>query len=102
MQNAAQNQGIKNSWSLIGFAKMHGKMQIGQFEKDGEKFSSCIFTNPTDNTRVFVGFSSKLGELSPAEIAAEKDSLQVVQLESDNFYLCKQGSNSWADVDLGI
>lgn len=102
MATTAQNQGIKNSWSLISFAKSHGKMQVGEFEKDGEKFSSCIFTNPNDNTRVFVGFSSKLGELNPAEIAAEKDNLQVVQLESDNYYLCKQGANSWQDVELGI
>jgi hypothetical protein len=41
-----------------------------------------------------------MGELTPREIAAMKDELQVVQLESGNFSLCKQGQNAWEDVDL--
>ena len=98
------NQGIKNSWSLIAFARSHGKMQVGDFTnaETGDKFKSCIFTNPQDNSRCFVAFSSKLGEMTPAEIAAQKDSLQVVELESGNFSLCKQGDNAWQDVELGL
>lgn len=98
------NQGIKNSWSLIAFAKSHGKMQVGDFvnKETGDNFKSCIFTNPTDNSRCFVAFSSKLGEMSPADIAAQKDNLQVVELESGNFSLCKQGDNAWQDVELGL
>ena len=104
MANTAQNVGIKNSWSLLAFAKSHGKMQVGEFvnKETGEPFKSCIFTNPEDNSRCFVAFSSKMGELTPAQIAAEKDSLQVVELESGNYSLCKQGVNSWDDVDLGL
>lgn len=96
------NQGIKNSWSLMAFAKSHGKMQVGDFTNGdtGESFKSCIFTSPEDNSRTFVAFSSKLGELSPREIAEQKDSLQVVELESGNYSLCKQGANSWQDVEL--
>ena len=103
-QNNSNNQGIINSWSLIAFAKAHGKMQVGGFaNKDtGEVFKSCIFTNPSDQSRCFVAFSSKMGELTPREIAAMKDDLQVVQLESGNFSLCKQGQNAWEDVDLGL
>ena len=79
-------------------------MQVGEFaNKDtGEVFKSCIFTNPADQSRCFVAFSSKMGELSPREIAAMKDELQVVQLESGNYSLCKQGQNAWEDVDLGL
>ena len=104
MANAAQNVGIKNSWSLLAFAKSHGKMQVGDFvnKETGEAFKSCIFTNPEDNSRCFVAFSSKMGELTPREIAAEKDSLQVVELESGNYSLCKQGANAWEDVELGL
>lgn len=104
MANAAQNVGIKNSWSLLAFAKTHGKMQVGDFvnKETGEAFKSCIFTNPEDNSRCFVAFSSKMGELTPREIAAEKDSLQVVELESGNYSLCKQGANAWEDVELGL
>ena len=104
MANVAQNVGIKNSWSLLAFAKSHGKMQVGEFanKETGETFKSCIFTNPDDNSRCFVAFSSKMGELTPREIAEQKDSLQVVELESGNFSLCKQGANAWEDVNLDI
>ena len=94
---------IKNSWSLIAFAKEFGpKMQVGEFvnKETGEDFKSCIFTN--GETRTFVAFSSKMGPLSPREIAAKKNELQVVQLESCHYSLCKQGENTWEDVDLGL
>lgn len=94
---------IKNSWSLIAFAKNFGpKMQVGEFvnKKTGEDFKSCIFTN--GETRTFVAFSSKMGPLSPREIAAKKNELQVVQLKSGHYSLCKQGENTWEDVDLEL
>ena len=94
---------IKNSWSLIAFAKQFGpKMQVGEFvnKETGEDFKSCIFTN--GDTRTFVAFSSKMGQLSPREIAAKKNELQVVQLESGHYSLCKQGENTWEEVDLGL
>lgn len=104
MANEAKMVGIKNSWSLLAFAKSRGKMQVGEFanKETGETFKSCIFTNPEDNSRCFVAFSSKMGEMTPAEIAAKKDELQVVELESGNFSLCHQGANAWEDVELGL
>lgn len=97
----ARNIGIKNSWSLLAFARMKGKMQVGEFvnKETGDTFKSCIFTDG-DNNRSFVAFSSKLGELSPAEISAQKDKLQVVELESGNYSLCRVGENQWVDVAL--
>lgn len=105
MANANNNQnnvGIRNSYSLLAFAKSHGKMQVGKFvnKETGEEFSSCIFTNPEDQSRCFVSFSQNLGELSAREIADRKDSLQVVELETGNFKLCNVGANNWQDVDL--
>lgn len=90
---------IKNSWSLKQFASDHGKMKIGSFvnKETGETFKSCIFVNG-DNL-CFVAFSSKLGVLSASEISHRADELQVVQLESGNYSLCKSSSN-WEDVDL--
>lgn len=101
--NSNNNQGIINSCSLIDFARSHGKMQVGEFanKETGEVFKSCIFTDAAKN-KCFVAFSSKLGELTPKEIATQKDSLQVVQLESGNYSLCKVGQNAWQDVDLGL
>lgn len=101
MATEAKNVGIKNSWSLLAFARMKGKMQVGNFvnKETGDTFKSAIFTDDEGN-RCFVAFSSKMGELTPSEIAAQKDKLQVVQLESGNYSLCRQGENSWEDVAL--
>lgn len=92
---------IINSMSLMAFARENGKMQVGNFtNKDtGEQFKSCIFTKP-DGTRTFVSFSSNLGELTPREIASMKNELQVVELDSGSYKLCKQGQEAWEDVDL--
>ena len=99
---ATSNIGIKNSWPLISFAKSHGKMKVAPFvnKETGECFKSCAFRNGDSIT--LVAFSSKLGELTPAQIAAQKDDLQVVQLESGTYKLCKAGHDTWEDVDLGI
>jgi hypothetical protein len=94
------NVGIKQAWSLLEFAKLNGKMQIGQFadKETGEVFKSCIFTKDT-GARCFVSFSSNLGELTSTQIVAQKEDLRVVELNSGIFKLCKN-NNSWEDVDL--
>ena len=102
MANTAnQMPGIRKSWTLLGFAKEHGKMQLGKFtnSETGEVFKSTIFTDSEGN-RKFVHFSRNLGELSGSQIVAMKNELQVVELESGSFSLCKQGANSWEDIVL--
>ena len=100
---ATSNIGIKNSWSLISFARTHGRMKVAPFvNKDtGEAFKSCAFLS-SEGEVTLVAFSSKLGELTPAQIAAQKDDLQVVQLESGSYKLCKAGHDTWEDVALGL
>lgn len=100
---ATSNVGIKNSWSLISFAKTHGRMKVAPFvnRETGECFKSCAFVSNTDEVTL-VAFSSKLGELTPKQIAAQKNDLQVVQLESGTYKLCKAGHDTWEDVDLGL
>ena len=97
------NQGIVKSWSLLAFAREKGHMQLGDFTNPatGEEFKACIFTDE-DMNRTFVGFSRNLGVLTAKQIAAQKADLQVVELESGYYSLCKQGTNSWEDVNLGI
>ena len=103
MANTTQNVGIKNSWSLLSFARAHGRMKVAPFvnKETGEAFKSCAFVN-SDGATTLVAFSSNLGELTPRQIAAQKNSLQVVELESGTFKLCKQGNSSWEDVDVGL
>ena len=100
---ATSNIGIKNSWPLISFAKAHGRMKVAPFvnKETGECFKSCAFLDSKGGITL-VAFSSKLGELTPKEIAEQKDDLQVVQLESGTYKLCKAGHDTWEDVDLGI
>lgn len=99
---------IVNSYTLINFARTFGKMQVGEFvnQKTGEQFKSCIFTKLSadgkENIRTFAHFSSKMGELTPKQIAEMKDYLQVVELPSGNYVLCEVGENTWEDVDLGF
>lgn len=104
MANQSQNVGIKNSWSLVDFAKSHGQMKVTNElvnSNTGETFKSCAFVG-TGGAVTLVGFSSNLGELTPKQIAAQKDGLQVVELESGNYKLCKRGTDSWESVDLGL
>lgn len=103
MATQATQKGIANSWSLISFARSHGRMQVAPFvnKGTGEAFKSCVFTDD-EGTRTFVSFSSNMGELSPREIARQKAELQVVELNSGSFILCRQGEDTWEDVDLGF
>ena len=82
---------IKTSWPLMTFAKMNGKMSLVPVtEKDTNiTYKTCVFTNSNDD-RLFVGFSSELGELTPKEIAEKKTDLKVVECKSGQFYLCAQ------------
>lgn len=74
----------------------------------GEEFTarSCAFIHPTLKDKqgraaiCFVGFSQKLGELEPAEIARRKDDLQVVEMDNGRYTLCEAGNSSWEEVQL--
>ena len=105
MATEATNVGIKNSWSLTAFARSHGKMKLANFtnKETGESFKSCAFVNPdTNETVCLVGFSSNLGPLTPAEIKAQQNDLQVVELESGTYKLCHRGGEAWEDIDLSL
>ena len=102
-QNSSKILGVKSSWSLLEFARLFGKMKVTNplvNKNTNEVFRSCAFVNPFGAVTL-VGFSSKLGELTPRQIAARKDSLQVVQLESGGYKLC-ESVDTWEDVDLGL
>lgn len=105
MANQSVARTIKNSWSLIAFAREFGsKVATGDCvnHETGDTFKAVTFT-AEDGTRTFVSFSSNLGVLNGAQIAAQRHELQVVQFEeSGNYCLCKQGENSWENVDLGL
>lgn len=99
------NVGVANSWSLTDFARAFGPTMKVTNEMvngaTGEVFKSCAFITPSGKITL-VGFSSKLGVLSPKEIAEKQKELQVVELESGNFKLCKSGADAWETVSLSL
>lgn len=97
-------KGIEEGWAFMAFAREFGpKVQVGQFKNSetGEVFHSVICTD-IKGSKTFVSFSDNLGELSPSQIAKQKDDLRVVKLTSGSYILCKQGDTAWQDVDLDI
>ena len=116
--NNSTMPGIKNSWSLLAFAKAHGKPQLATFKKGTpDEFKGIAFTNPDKGNVCFVGFSSNLGEKTVSEIVADKDKLQVCELnvsadlaakraeegrQIESYCLCAVGANAWEDIDLGL
>ena len=99
--NTSSNIGVTNSWSLLSFAQTHGQMKVAPFvnRDSGEVFKSCAFVD-SENNVTLVGFSRNLGELTPAQISSMKNELQVVQLTSGSFKLCRQGNSNCEDVQL--
>ena len=91
----------QTTWSLVAFTHQFGKMQVGEFTRksDRELFYSCIFTN-NDGDKTYVGFSSKLGVLTPKEIEAMKNDLVVIKSSSGNYNLYKRKITSWEEVNI--
>ena len=98
--NESSNSDLVNSWPLIDFAKLHGKMQVGEFKNSnsGEVFKSCIFTDKDGNV-VYVSFYSKLGVLTPQQIKEKKDLLRVGLLNTDRYVLYEKWEG-WNNVNL--
>ena len=81
-------QSILMTWSLIDFARAHGKMQVGEFRNSitGDTYKSCIFTDKLGNT-VYVSFYYRLGVLTPKQIKEKRKTLKVGLLKTNKFVL---------------
>ena len=95
-------EGFQKFWPLLDFARNHGKMKITSHTysdpESGEDVTEkkCAFIHPSEkegqggNVVTYVSFGTKLGELSPKEIVAQKDELIVAQLDSGEYILCRR------------
>ena len=103
--------GIAKSWTLIAFKAEYDHMKITpEFinPNTGETFKSLAFYNDNDRENmILVGFSESCGidsSLSDAKIVSalrqNKDNLQIVKLKSGSHKLCKQGTDTWTEVEL--
>ena len=88
-------ENIVNCWTLLEFAKSHGRMKIGVFTnpETGETYKGCAFVDQKSNNVCFVYYSSNLGELTAAEIIANKDNLLIIQLKVDSEALSRREKN---------
>lgn len=90
IQEEEKNEVIPiQTWSLIDFVKEFGKPKLAHCvnSKTKEPFTCVTFGEKPDMT--FVAFSKKLGELSPQEIASEKNVLKVAKLSNSTYILYK-------------
>lgn len=77
-------------WTLDEFTSEFGPMmQVKEYAngKTGDLFKSCVFTK--GKTRIFVSFSSKLGEHTKKELLDMKDELIVMKVQSGKYKLAK-------------
>ena len=96
---------IIDRWDLVEFKNLNGKCRVGTFRRDnGETFTAVTF-GEAPNWKI-VYFSEKVGVLTPAEIVAQKDDLQVILRDSQTepgkqvYSLCRKGNVDLEDVDL--
>lgn len=97
---------IINRSSFRSFYSEHKPMKRAQFtnRESGEVFTKLVFPEHRDDkgNYLMLAFSSNLGELTKAELQSQLDHLQVVQLESGSYILCKAGEGQWEDVELEL
>ena len=116
METMNNSERIINSYSLVAFAQKFGSdLSVGTCTSSGgEKFQVCAFND--GNRRTFVDFGKSLeGGLTPEEIKAQINDLQVVQLnvepdvlerrtaakkQLETYKLCRKGESNWSSINL--
>ena len=91
---------------LLGFGSLLSMFPFHSWSPDGYAGA------PTAVSMIHAGVLKKIGgyglirlgllvlPLGAAEIVAKKAELQVVELESGHYSLCRQGENTWEDINL--
>lgn len=89
------------TWSLVDFAKKHGKMQLGKFPafNNRESFLMCRFVD-CNNKYVYASVSSQMQGITVDEIREGKDRIRVGQLPNGKYVLYDFRFKSWEEVAL--
>lgn len=98
---------IINSWSFVNFVEGKRLKYANLTNKNtSEDFHAIAVCDTAGEVQQFIGFSQKLGELSPAELKAQASTLQVVECTTEKgdrvLRLCKQGTGegAWQEFTL--
>lgn len=114
-QIMAQNSNIISSWTMKEFFMQNrGLKRVPCVNSQtGENF--CLLAFGSAGSQTFVSFGKNLGQLTDSQLNAQKEHLQVVEvsltpeqvadrkakgLQTRQFILCRQGENTWQDVNL--
>ena len=98
---------VINSYSWSSFKALKGtpKYATGLINgNSGDEFTALAFEHPTERTSdgkpsvCFVSFAQKLGVLTPQQLKARINELQIVENEEHRFTLCEMGENSGWEV----
>lgn len=94
---------FEHTWTIVEFAKKHGKMQIRKCPETNnrESYWICRFLN-SRNESTYVYISSRLQGVSAKEFSEQRDFIKVGQTKTGNFVLFDFRSKKWEDVDLGL
>lgn len=98
--------GIKNSYSLLAWCKGRQAKLVPAhkaIDASGKEFDapqSIALINEDGSVHAFAAFSSNLEALSAAELVAQAKNLNVVELESGTYKVCRPGEGSWQTLSF--
>lgn len=94
---------FKHTWSVVEFAKLHGKMQLGKYPEynNRESHQVCRFIG-ADGSYTYVIVSSRMQYITISEIEKQKDRIKVGQLYNGKYVLFDFRWKPWEDVELGL
>lgn len=98
--------GIKNSYSLLAWTRGYTAKLVPAHkavDKNGKEFDapqSIALINEDGSVNTFAAFSSSLEAMSAAELVARAKDLNVVELESGTFKVCRPGEGSWQTLNF--
>lgn len=98
--------GIKNSVSFLSWVGGKTAKLVPAHkavDKDGIEFEAPQSVALIDNegkVAAFAAFSSNLEAMTASELCSEARNLNVVQLESGTYKICRPGEGSWETLAL--
>lgn len=99
-------KGIKNSYSLLAWCKGYQAKLVPAhtaINADGKEFDapqSIALIDDDGAVHAFAAFSSNLEAMSAAEVMAQAKNLNVVELESGTYKVCRPGEGSWQTLSF--
>jgi hypothetical protein len=99
--------GIKNSYSLLAWTRGYTVKLVPAHkavDRNGKEFdapqSIALINDEDGSVNAFAAFSSSLEAMSAAELVAQAKDLNVVELNSGTFKVCRPGEGSWKTLNF--